>query len=330
MKTKYHSSSNLINKEFSLFSNDIKLKNRNYDSITTILNNIKNITHEYKEFDNQKTNYNNYRPIIYLYPNYHNNKNGKNKSYSHNHFHTINNYKITKPKFFVNKNIILNIKKNSYKKANTIDFNSDINFFRNNFSTYKNKKKHKKPISYLRKENQRINKNDKNSIDKILYYNYNNNLNLNNKIYNNYINISDNYFRKNIPIIKCNLQKNYNSINVTTIKHKFYKSNNLSNKEKEFLKEILKIYKENNNQNKENEKCNYKKIIFWLRGLINGKEIKNEERNIYEEFCKQIMKENNINDFSSFQNFAMNNIKEEKNANYFINDMKNILFKEIN
>ena len=78
MKTKYHSSSNLINKEFSLFSNDIRLKNRNYDSITTILNNIKNITHEYKEFDNQKTNYNNYRPIIYLYPNYHNNKNGKN------------------------------------------------------------------------------------------------------------------------------------------------------------------------------------------------------------------------------------------------------------
>ena len=37
-----------MNKEFSLFSNDIRLKNRNYDSITTILNNIKNITHEYK------------------------------------------------------------------------------------------------------------------------------------------------------------------------------------------------------------------------------------------------------------------------------------------
>ena len=42
----------------------------------------------------------------------------------------------------------------------------------------------------------------------------------------------------------------------------------------------------------------------------------------------KLMKENNINDFSSFQSFAKNNINEEKSINFIIKDLKNILFKE--
>ena len=91
---------------------------------------------------------------------------------------------------------------------------------------------------------------------------------------------------------------------------------------------MIKIYNKYNGIKKGSDNYDYKKIILWINDLINKKEIKDIKSNKYENFCKQLMKENNINDFSSFQSFAKNNINEEKNINFFIKDIKNILFKE--
>ena len=94
---------------------------------------------------------------------------------------------------------------------------------------------------------------------------------------------------------------------------------------------MCNIYNKYNDPNKSNDiyGYGYDKIILWIKDLIN-KKTRMQENNKYEHFCKQLMKENNINDFSSFQSFAKNNINEEKNANFFIKDMKKILFKDIN
>ena len=45
----------------------------------------------------------------------------------------------------------------------------------------------------------------------------------------------------------------------------------------------------------------------------------------YKKFCKELMKENNITDFSFFQKFARSIINEKKNANNFLEDIKKIL-----
>ena len=101
---------------------------------------------------------------------------------------------------------------------------------------------------------------------------------------------------------------------------------------------MFKIYNKYNGIKKGSDNHDYQKIILWINDLINKKEIKNIKNNKYENFCKQLMKENNfckqlmkennINDFSSFQSFAKNNINEEKSINFIIKDLKNILFKE--
>ena len=76
---------------------------------------------------------------------------------------------------------------------------------------------------------------------------------------------------------------------------------------------MIKIYNKYNGIKKGSDNYDYKKIILWINDLINKKQITNIKSNKYENFCKQLMKEN---------------INEEKNINFFIKDIKNILFKE--
>ena len=253
-----------------------------------------------------KTNYNNYKSNIYLYQNY---TNYINRS------RTINNYTITRPNFFIKKNInnTTNIKTNSYNKSNTIDLNSKYNLVQTtNTSKIYNKSK-EKTISYLNLKEKKKNFDD---LNKILFFDYKNNKDLGqlNKIN---LNISGNFFRREIPKYNTNnrFNKNYNTINIIKRKNHFNKRKSILQKEKIFLNDMLKIYNKYNKIKKKNSKDDYGKIILWINDLINQK------------------KTNNINDFSSFQSFAKNyikdNINEEKSMNFFFRDIKNILFKEI-
>ena len=318
MAKNFEANFNLLTKELSRITKNINsMKNKNHDSISKIINNIKNIndnsTKTKLEKEKEKTNYDKIRPIIYLYPTYKNQKNIHSK--------TIDNITITNSKFFLDKNSIINIKKTNYKKAHTIDFNSNYNLNKSNSS--------KKIKTQRNKKNHIYNKND---ISKILNFDYYNNKEFN-KLNKKHINIPDDFFESNYNNYKDKYYKNYNSINVTKItRHNNYfrRNNLLPKKEKKFLNQMFKIYGRYNNLNKLNNNYEYDKIIEWINDLINkkGKEGK-EEKNKYENFCKQLMKENNIKNFSTFQSFAKNNIKEEKSANYFIKDLKKILFKNI-
>ena len=310
-----------MKKNFNSTKNIQKIRNKSHNIINKIINNINNKSKENQmlytiNIERPKTNYNNYRANIYLYHNY--------KSYKKQN-HTINiDYSITRPNFFINKNThnIINIKKNNnYYKSNTIDFNSNYHLIQTpTLSRIENKSsKRIKNCFNLKKSNKIID-----DINKILYFNYGNNKEQNQIYKNNYNNI----FSKDISINKNRLNKNYNSINVIRTKTDFNKRKIKLKNEKKFLNEMIKIYNKYNGIKKGSDNYDYKKIILWINDLINKKEIKEIKSNKYENFCKQLMKENNINDFSSFQSFAKNNINEEKNINFFIKDIKNILFKE--
>ena len=309
---------NLLKKELNSITKNIHLvKCKSHDSIIRIINDIKNISEKSKaQFNNTNTNYKQYKPSIYLYPYYKEQQNDNKEIINKTHYQTINNCTITKSKFFLDKNNIINIKKNNYNKKNTIEFNTNYHL-NETISSRVNNRRRRKIIKY--EENNSNNKKNIQSIsgiDKILYFNYNNK-----DFFNNKINIPNNYFRT-----KYKFNKNYNSINVTKIKRN-YDKNILPQKEKKFVKEIRNIYNKYNKSKRDGDKYGYDKIIEWINELIN-KEGNNEE-NKYENFCKQLMKENNISNFSGFKSFAKNNINEEKSANYFIKDMKKILFKDI-
>ena len=303
------------------------VKSKSQKSITNLKNNINKLS-KYNRANaymgKVKTNYNNYKSNIYLYQNY---TNYINRS------RTINNYTITRPNFFIKKNInnTTNIKTNSFNKSNTIDLNSKYNLVQTtNTSKIYNKSK-EKTISYLNLKEKKKNFDD---LNKILFFDYKNNKDLGqlNKIN---LNISGNFFRREIPKYNINnrFNKNYNTINIIKRKNHFNKIKSILQKEKIFLNDILKIYNKYNKIKKKNSKDDYGKIILWINDLINQKKTNNIRNNKYENFCKQLMKENNINDFSSFQSFAKNyikdNINEEKSMNFFFRDIKNILFKEI-
>lgn len=313
---------NLLTRELNKITKNINiLKNKNHDSISKIVNNIKNISDTSKiQKESTKANYNKFRPIIYLYPTYKGHiKDINSKTYNK----TINNFTITKSKFFLDKKNIINLKKNFYNKSNTINLNSNYNLNRTDTPKVNHIRKIKSDRNINNKYNKKIHIYNKKDINKILYFNYNNNQEFN-KINKKHISIQNDYF---LP--RYQLNKNYNSINTTKMRknNNYFRKNNLPQKEKKFLDQMCNIYNKYNGSNKTNNINGYDKIISWIKDLINKKE-KNEE-NEYENFCKKLMKENNINDFSAFQNITKNYINEEKNANFFIKDMKKILFKDI-
>ena len=143
--------------------------------------------------------------------------------------------------------------------------------------------------------------------------------NRNIKTYNKINDLNFNYaYNKNIDkitqLLNCN---NYEEC--------LNKINEIS-EQKKFVNKILKIY---NKYNQEVEKgdTDYENILLWINYLIYSKQ-RNKNDDKYEIFCKQLMKENNINNFSFFQNFTRNIINEKKNENNFLEDIKKILSVE--
>ncbi len=92
-------------------------------------------------------------------------------------------------------------------------------------------------------------------------------------------------------------------------------------RQKSFIHKILKIYNKYNNENISSN--NYENLILWINNLLHTKQ--NNSNDKYKKFCKDLMKENNITDFSFFQKFARSIINEKKNANNFLEDIKKIL-----
>jgi len=316
---------NLLSKELNNITKNIHLvKSKSHYSISKIVSGIKSITDNYKtKLKTKKINYNKYKPHIYLYPNYKESKNEKSKSYNK----TINTCSITQSKFFLDKNNIINMKKNSFNKRSTIDFNSNYHLYNSNSSNSKYDKKGNKPgfLSSRDDNKKRINIYDKYDLNKILNFNYKNKQEFEKLNKKNMDKFND-YFQHNYKN-----NKNFNSINAKKVRHNSFRKKNLLKNEKKFINQLCKIYNKYNDSSESNYNygCEYEKIILWIKDLIK-KKTKIKENSKYEHFCKQLMKENNINDFSSFQSFAKNNINEEKNANFFIKDMKKILFKDIN
>ena len=101
------------------------------------------------------------------------------------------------------------------------------------------------------------------------------------------------------------------------------KVNKLS-KQGNFIKKIFKIYQKwDGNQQTGN---NYENCLLWINNLARKK--RQTKNNKYEDFCKKIMKENNIKDFSIFQLFVQKAFNEKQNENNFLEDIKKILSVE--
>ena len=132
-----------------------------------------------------------------------------------------------------------------------------------------------------------------------------------NKIRN--INKLEDYDMKNIEKIKNILEcKNYEEC--------LKKVNKLC-EQKSFTKKVFNLYQKYGRNEKTGD--NYKNCLLWINNL--ARERRQPSNNKYEEFCKKIMKENNIKNFSVFQLFVQNIFNEKKNANNFLEDIKKIL-----
>ena len=85
---------------------------------------------------------------------------------------------------------------------------------------------------------------------------------------------------------------------------------------KNFIHQLKKIYLEDNNDKNQNE-IKIKDILFFFSSLRNYKKK-------YEGFCKEIMDENNINDFDNLKLFLKKLINSKKNNNNFIKGINRI------
>jgi len=152
--------------------------------------------------------------------------------------------------------------------------------------------------------------------------NYNEN-NIKARIYKNYFSRNDNnnYFKT------FNQSKNINNKSVYGIKDIL---NLLNAKDindsvekikkllvyKNFIHQLKKLYLEDNNDKNQKE-IKIKDILFFFSSLRNYKKK-------YEGFCKEIMDENNINDFDNLKLFLKKLINSKKNNNNFIKGINRI------
>ena len=152
--------------------------------------------------------------------------------------------------------------------------------------------------------------------------NYNEN-NIKARLYKNYFSRNDNnnYFKT------FNQSKNINNKSVYGIKDIL---NLLNAKDindsvekikkllvyKNFIHQLKKLYLEDNNDKNQNE-IKIKDILFFFSSLRNYKKK-------YEGFCKEIMDENNINDFDNLKLFLKKIINSKKNNNNFIKGINRI------
>jgi len=226
-----------------------------------------------------------------------------------------------------------------YNKSTKNLYKKKINSFKENSCTYFKKiPSKKKAIIDIKKINNKYNTNksfneiNNNNIKKNIFYNKKPNTN---KHHNNYNSIDI----ENIKITNTNILSKDKYFDIKIIE-KIKKILNCENYEqclrkikefsdqKQFMYKILKIYHKYNKENEKIEKGDsYENIILWINYLIYASQ-KNKTDNKYENFCKQLMKENNITNFSIFRDFSKNIFNEKKNANIFLEDIKKILSVE--
>ena len=213
------------------------------------------------------------------------------------------------------------------------DLNHDLNHeeetknycyenFNNNFIKIQKRKinnfkgkSQRKYNNYNKEESKNYNENN---IKARLYKNYFSRNDNNNNNYFKTFNQSKNINNKSVYGIKDIL----NLLNAKDINDSIEKIKKLL-VYKNFIHQLKKLYLEDNNDKNQNE-IKIKDILFFISSLRNYKKK-------YEGFCKEIMDENNINDFDNLKLFLKKLINSKKNNNNFIKGINRIFegFNEV-
>ena len=351
-----------LQKELINITNNLNsVKNRNNKTMNILLNGLKYMENEksdknFLNFSNKKSiNQNKKMNNINMYIN--NSRINKRNLQSHlksNHVSMINLKKSVKKinnnQFFNRNNRISNKKSYENKKASkdistnyTMDNSSkEKNYFINDFEKYRNVSLNNKnsfnktykpnfpsenfniniekinkrkinntnrnsPIKYIKYRNDEISKNNDNIFttkkSKIILRNKSTRKNNYSNTYNCF-NINQKKEYELVDILNLLEAKNINDCIPKIKKLLVYKN---------LIHHIKNIYLEKNNQNKQKE-IKIKDILFWSCS----------NKNKYEEFCKEIMRENNINDFDNFKSYLTELIKFKKLDNNLIKGINRI------
>ena len=351
-----------LQKELINITNNLNsVKNRNNKTMNILLNGLKYMENEksdknFLNFSNKKSiNQNKKMNNINMYIN--NSRINKRNLQSHlksNHVSMINLKKSVKKinnnQFFNRNNRISNKKSYENKKASkdistnyTMDNSSkEKNYFINDFEKYRNVSLNNKnsfnktykpnfpsenfniniekinkrkinntnrnsPIKYIKYRNDEISKNNDNIFttkkSKIILRNKSTRKNNYSNTYNCF-NINPKKEYELVDILNLLEAKNINDCIPKIKKLLVYKN---------LIHHIKNIYLEKNNQNKQKE-IKIKDILFWSCS----------NKNKYEEFCKEIMHENNINDFDNFKSYLTELIKFKKLDNNLLKGINRI------
>ena len=351
-----------LQKELINITNNLNsVKNRNNKTMNILLNGLKYMENEksdknFLNFSNKKSiNQNKKMNNINRYIN--NSRINKRNLQSHlksNHVSMINLKKSVKKinnnQFFNRNNRISNKKYKENKKASkdistnyTMDNSSkEKNYFINDFEKYRNfslnnqysfnrtykpnfpsenfniniekinKRKinntnRNSPIKYIKYRNDEISKNNDNIFttkkNKIILRNKSTRKNNYSNTYNCF-NINQKKEYELVDILNLLEAKNINDCIPKIKKLLVYKN---------LIHHIKNIYLEKNNQNKQKE-IKIKDILFWSCS----------NKNKYEEFCKEIMHENNINNFDNFKSYLTELIKFKKLDNNLLKGINRI------
>lgn len=351
-----------LQKELINITNNLNsVKNRNNKTMNILLNGLKYMENEksdknFLNFSNKKSiNQNKKMNNINMYIN--NSRINKRNLQSHlksNHVSMINLKKSVKKinnnQFFNRNNRISNKKSYENKKASkdistnyTMDNSSkEKNYFINDFEKYRNVSLNNKnsfnktykpnfpsenfniniekinkrkinntnrnsPIKYIKYRNDEISKNNDNIFttkkSKIILRNKSTRKNNYSNTYNCF-NINQKKEYELVDILNLLEAKNINDCIPKIKKLLVYKN---------LIHHIKNIYLEKNNQNKQKE-IKIKDILFWSCS----------NKNKYEEFCKEIMRENNINDFDNFKSYLTELIKFKKLDNNLLKGINRI------
>ena len=351
-----------LQKELINITNNLNsVKNRNNKTMNILLNGLKYMENEksdknFLNFSNKKSiNQNRKMNNINMYIN--NSRINKRNLQSHlksNHVSMINLKKSVKKinnnQFFNRNNRISNKKSYENKKASkdistnyTMDNSSkEKNYFINDFEKYRNVSLNNKnsfnktykpnfpsenfniniekinkrkinntnrnsPIKYIKYRNDEISKSNDNIFttkkSKIILRNKSTRKNNYSNAYNCF-NINQKKEYELVDILNLLEAKNINDCIPKIKKLLVYKN---------LIHHIKNIYLEKNNQNKQKE-IKIKDILFWSCS----------NKNKYEEFCKEIMRENNINDFDNFKIYLTKLIKFKKLDNNLLKGINRI------
>ena len=351
-----------LQKELINITNNLNsVKNRNNKTMNILLNGLKYMENEksdknFLNFSNKKSiNQNRKMNNINMYIN--NSRINKRNLQSHlksNHVSMINLKKSVKKinnnQFFNRNNRISNKKSYENKKASkdistnyTMDNSSkEKNYFINDFEKYRNVSLNNKnsfnktykpnfpsenfniniekinkrkinntnrnsPIKYIKYRNDEISKSNDNIFttkkSKIILRNKSTRKNNYSNTYNCF-NINQKKEYELVDILNLLEAKNINDCIPKIKKLLVYKN---------LIHHIKNIYLEKNNQNKQKE-IKIKDILFWSCS----------NKNKYEEFCKEIMRENNINDFDNFKIYLTKLIKFKKLDNNLLKGINRI------